>query len=47
MDPVYELKNLKLRFEDWKDGFKKKLAYLGDRLNAKPKKGLSKLFRRK
>ena len=30
MDPVYELKNLKLRFEDWKDSFKRKIAYLND-----------------
>eukprot|EP00899_Mesostigma_viride_P019284 jgi/Mesvir1/27357/Mv07168-RA.1 len=26
MDPEYELKNLKLRFDTWKKGFKKKLA---------------------
>ena len=38
MDCVYELKNLKLRFEDWKDGYKKKLAYLNRCLskNANP-----------
>ena len=35
---VYELKNLKLQFEDWKDGYKKKLAYLNRCLskNANP-----------
>ncbi|QDZ18026.1 heavy chain of myosin [Chloropicon primus] len=56
MDCVYELKNLKLRFEDWKDRYKKKLAYLNRCLakNADPKpeklngdtkkKGISKIL---